>query len=74
VIILEFLAKLLVTFLFEGIILGFFRLIRKGYTKVGELVCGIIGTTSPEWVAQWPPEYANNELVFEIDMDQFKLD
>ena len=36
-IIIEILSRIFIEFLFEGIILGFFKLISKGFTKLGEL-------------------------------------
>lgn len=39
-IILEILGKIFIQILFEGIILGFFRLIGKGFNKLGDLFSG----------------------------------
>ena len=36
-IIIEILSRIFIEILFEGIILGFFKLISKGFTKLGEL-------------------------------------
>ena len=39
-IIIEILGKIFIEILFEGIILGFFKLIGKGFNKLGELFSG----------------------------------
>ncbi|WJJ96567.1 hypothetical protein [Algibacter luteus] len=115
-IIFEILGKIFVQILFEGIILGFFRLIGKGFNKLGELFTGIEKPNDPIKVLEKKYLYKkieltknlnevlkpgrmgavleiinmdkvfaefydgngkqiewNNELVFEIGMDQFKL-
>lgn len=115
-IIFEILGKLFIDIILEGIIYGFFRLLGKGFNKIGELFSGTQKQTEPIRILEKKYLYKkieltedlnkkiksgqkgaileiinenklfaefydkkgeqielNNELVFEIGMNQFKI-
>lgn len=71
-IILEILGRIFIEILFEGVILGFFRLIRKGSIKLGELFSGTEKSTNPIKALEKKYLYKKIELTESLN-EQLKL-
>ena len=66
-ILLEFLGKLFIDILFEGIILGFFRLLGKGFSKLRVLISGREKPIDPIKVLEQKYCYKKIELTVNLN-------